>query len=160
MVWLAATVCGVMLAERFSMRQKTLENLLSFFCLVKLEVTHYLLPFSEAVIKIADGSPGCKLKFVNVCVERLRKNEDFPLAWEKSLEQEPLCIGRDDTMLLSSFGKTVCQCDINGVEEILAYYSERFEKSLSQAVRSKEKYSKLCMFSGLFAGGVAFMIII
>ena len=160
MVWLAAAVCGTVLAERFSKRQKALEELLSFFHLIKLEVTHYLLPFSEAIVKISDSSAIRSLSFISECAEKLQSGEDFPTAWEKSLEQKPPCIGKDELKLLLRFGRTACSCDINGVEEILGYYGERFSSALSEAVCAKNKYARLCMFSGVFAGVIIFIILI
>lgn len=160
MVWLAATVCGAMLAERLSKRQKSLEQLLAFFRLVRLEVTHYLLPFPEVILRISDSFSVHDLGFVSSCAEMLKNGKDFPVAWEESLVRFPLCIGNDETNLIMQFGKTVCSCDINGVEDVLDYYFERFESALTYAVSAKERYAKLFLLSGVFFGGIVFMIII
>ena len=127
---------------------------------MRLEVTHYLLPFPQAVVKTAESLSLKSLGFLGDCAKRIESGEDFPSAWKKSLEKTPPCIGRDEFELLLRFGKTVCSCDIDGVEEILIYYGERFESALTKAAKAKEKYAKLCTFSGVFLGGIIFMIII
>lgn len=160
MVWLAAAWLGMMLAERFSRREKEIERLLALFKRMEIEISHYSLSFPDFIEKAEKEASFQKLRFVSLCAERIKSGADFPVAWKKSVEDKPPILLCEERKRLSEMGAILSSCNKDGVLKVLSFYGEIFKNSLNEAKSAKNKYAKLCTVCGVFVGGVIFMILI
>lgn len=160
MVWIAAAWLGIMLADRFSKREKAIDGLISFFRRCEIEISHYSLSFPSLIEKIASEESPRTLQFILLCNQKIKNGEDFPDAWKKSLEENPPIILPNEKERLSRFGTLLSSCDTQGVLSVLSFYEEFFKASLAEAKSAKKKYAKLCIAGGVFVGCVLFMTLI
>lgn len=160
MVWLAASAIGMMIAARFSKREKTLGQLISFVSMTELEISHYSLAFPEIVEKAANEKSYDCLSFIPLCFEMIMNGTDFPKAWKESITEKIPELSKSDEKKLLSFGDVLSSCDKEGVLNVLSYYKKTFDESLFEAKEARKKYAKLCVAAGVFAGGVIFMTLI
>ena len=139
LVWLAFSVLGAFACERLSRRVKALEGVLRLLKKTELEIRQFSRPLPQLAEIIADEEKGDGL--AAECVRFLKAGESFPSAWQKGTEKSP------------------SSCDREGCFQVLEVYFERFSSLLEEAKSAKAKYSKLCLFSGVFVGGMIFISI-
>ncbi len=160
MVWLAVAGVGMMFAERFSRREKGIECLLALFKKMEIEISHYSLSFPDFIEKTAKENSLKNPRFLPLCAEKIKAGTDFPIAWKESIEEKPPLLLREEKERLFEFAAVLSSCDKDGVLKVLSFYEETFKNSLTEAKSAKNKYAKLCVACGVFAGGVVFMTLI
>lgn len=156
-MWLALTALGTIAAELLSRRVKAIDSVLLLLKRIELEVRQFSSPFPQLMNKIANEEKESGI--AGDCVRRLNDGESFPEAWENGIKNSRLPFKKEERIMLSRLGKSLSACDREGVFQVLGICSDRFEIFLSEAKQTKEKYSKLCLFSGVFVGGMIFISI-
>lgn len=126
---------------------------------MEIEISHYSLSFPSFIEKV-EKEDSFKNLPISLCAEEIKRGVDFPDAWKKSVERKPPLLLREERKRLSEFGAILSSCNKDGVLKVLSFYEEIFKSSLIEAKNSKNKYAKLCMVCGIFAGGVIFMTLI
>lgn len=157
LVWLAFSVLGAFACERLSRRVKALEGVLRLLKKTELEIRQFSRPLPQLAEIIADEEKGDGL--AAECVRFLKAGESFPSAWQKGTEKSPLPFKSGERKMLSFLGRELSSCDREGCFQVLEVYFERFSSLLEEAKSAKAKYSKLCLFSGVFVGGMIFISI-
>lgn len=160
MVWIAISAVGIISAEWFLRHEKALEALLWFFEKTELEVSHYSLSFPVLIEEASKESSARVLGFIPLCADKIKSGVDFPKAWKQSIEQKPPPLLKKEMEMLSDFGTLFSSCDKEGVLKLLDFYKKSFEVSFAEAKGARKKYAKICVFSGLFVGGIIFITLI
>lgn len=160
MVWISISAIGIISAEWLLKHEKTLEALLLFFEKTELEISHYSLSFPALIEEASKESSTRMLIFIPLCADKIKAGIDFPKAWRQSIEQKPLPLLKKEKEMLLDFGTLFSSCDKEGVIKMLGFYKKSFEVSLNAAMGARKKYAKLCVFSGLFVGGIIFITLI
>lgn len=125
---------------------------------MKLEVAHSEQSLPAIVKQLADEKSSNRLKFLRSCTELLDSDVDFPVAWRSGLEKSLKFVKSEQREMLCELGTVLCTCDKEGVFELLNLYEERFKEFSSQARAERKKYSRLCLLSGVFVGGIFFIL--
>ena len=154
-MWLALSALGVAAAQRLSGRIKALENVLSLFQKIGLEIRQFSRPLPQLVEQLAGEENGERL--AGMCVGFMKAGDSFPLAWKKGTDSCSLPFKREERKMLSRLGKELSSCDREGCFQVLDAYTRRFTLLLEEARATGAKYSKLCFFSGVFIGGMVFI---
>ena len=157
LVWLAFSVLGLLAGERLSRRVKAFESVLKLLKKTELEIRQFSRPLPRVAEIIAAEEKENGLAFE--CVRFLKAGESFPSAWEKGTEKSSLPFKNEERKMLASLGRELSSCDREGCFQLLKIYFERFSALLQEAKAAKAKYSKLCLFSGVFVGGMIFISI-
>lgn len=158
LVWLALSVLGAAAAEKLLRRVKALEYVLSLLRKIEFEIRRFSRPFPQLakILAAQEKEPGLAAE----CVRFLNEGESFPTAWQKGTQSSSLPFKKEERKILSTLGKELSSCDREGCFQVIGVYSERFSLSLDEAKNARAKYSKLCLFSGVFIGGMVFITMI
>lgn len=158
MVWTALTALGAILSGKLAEREAMLEVLTVFLCRIRLEVAHSERSLPEIIKQLSEEKGLSGLKFLKPCTELLNSNVDFPVAWRSCIERTLKSIETAQREMLCELGCVLCTCDKEGVFELLSLYEERFGEFFARAKAERKKYSRLCLLSGVFVGGIFFIL--
>lgn len=160
MVWIAASAIGMIFARTLLKRERAIEALIWLFEKAELEISHYSLSLASLVKEAAKESSARLLPFILLCAKKTENGTDFPKAWKESVEKAPPPLSKKEREELSNFGFLLSSCDKEGALKMLDFYKKSFDFSLSDARAARKKYSKPCIFSGFFVGGIIFITLI
>lgn len=151
---------GMSFARELKMRREMLEQTLLMIKQIKIEIEFLHLPLFEMVQKISRSDSFKSLDYLDFCCKFVSCGADFPIAWQKALNETKLkyTVTEKDKLLL--LGESLGSTDAKGQISIINVYERFFDESASLAKEKEKKYSNLYIALGILFGLMMFILII
>ena len=120
------------------------------------------IPCEKLIKELSENAELRELKFLKVCLEKMRSGSEFPEAWSGSLSEKGCVrfLKDGDRAVLISFGEMFGTTDVAGQLSNCRVHSELIKDRLSQARSVRERYASLSCGMGIVCGlGVIIMMI-
>ncbi|MGN1417874.1 MAG: hypothetical protein ACI4W6_00930, partial [Acutalibacteraceae bacterium] len=85
LVFAVMSATGIMISSHLKKRRQLLEKTLLFISSMKLDFEYSVLPLDRILEKYADSQTYSSIYFIRQCYDEIKKGEDFPKAWKKSV---------------------------------------------------------------------------
>ena len=148
----AGSLCGLLESRKLILRERRLEDFLSFLQVMTTEIR-----FSQAHLDEIIRRHGGKFDFLKACAERLEEGAVFLSVWREEASQAT-GFDAEDRRLLQDFGVGLGTTDINGQLAHCELYTDLFQVRLREARSQKEKKAKLYLLLGVFGGLAAALL--
>lgn len=153
---------GVYLASLQNKKTDIINDILLMLSVTETQLRYACLPVSDLLRILCKTEKLSELPFLSACKSRLDKNESFPDAWKRSVEEcGELCrlLGSHKEYLIR-LGSDIGATDLEGQLGCCEYYKQIFKKELAVREEFSKKYSKVFPALGLMLGVSAAIIII
>ena len=153
---------GMYLASLQSKKADVISDILLMLSVTETQLRYACLPVTDLMRILCETDKLCSLPFLVLCKDRLEKNDAFPDAWKKSVEEcDELCrlLGNHKEYLIR-LGSDIGATDLEGQLNSCEYYKQIFKKELVTREENSKKYSKVFPALGLMLGVSAVIIII
>ena len=153
---------GMYFASFQSKKAELINDILLMLSVIETQLRYACLPVADLMRILCETEKLSGLSFLMICKEKLDKNESFPVAWKKSVEEcGELCrlLGNHKDYLIR-LGSDIGATDLEGQLGCCEYYKQIFKKELAVREESSKKYSKVFPALGLMLGISAAIIII
>ena len=149
---LVAGVYSVNLKKHVALLNKTI-NMLSE---MKVQLEYLNMPVFDMINKI-NKSTG--LDFLSECIELISEGNDFPTAWETSVNHAIYYKSAEKNELLQ-LGSNLGTSNRDNQIEIICMHKTAFEEFLIKAKTKEQKYGKLSITLGTLMGCMFFIMVI
>ena len=139
-----------------------INDILLMLSVTETQLRYACLPVADLMRILCETEKLSALLFLRLCKDKLHKNESFPEAWKKSIEEcGDLCrlLGNHKDYLIR-LGSDIGATDLEGQLSCCEYYKQIFKKELVVREEISKKYSKVFPALGLMLGVSAAIIII
>lgn len=160
LVWLALVALGACKAKKLNERERLIYDILSMLSKIKSDVKYYALPLPSIIDKLSECSNEFLKKHFKKCSESLDKGTGFTEAWKEAGMTSMAVLSHDEFESFCSLGEQLSSKDSETLLASLDASADRFEMFFNRAVKEREKYSRLALFSGVFLGGIVFILVL
>lgn len=159
MVLIGSVLSGIVISSRLKKRVEILEAIEIFISSVGLEIEFISLPVYEILCKTV-RLEGCKgLDFIAVCLEKMKKGDDFRASWIFGVDKSLLPLKAEEREKLKSLGSLIGTSDAEGQRAMLSLYKSYFSAFSNKARQDYEKYGKTSItLSALLGAGILILM--
>lgn len=153
---------GIYLSSVQKKKTDIISDVLLMISVTETQLRYACLPVTDLMRILCETEKLSTLTFLAACKDRLDKNEAFPDAWKRSVEEcGELCrlLGGHKDYLIR-LGSDIGATDLEGQLNSCEYYKQIFKKELAVREENSKKYSKVFPALGLMLGVSAAIIII
>ena len=149
----AGSLCGLLESRKLILRERRLEDFLSFLQVMTTEIR-----FSQTHLDEIIRRHGEKFEFLKACAEKVEQGAAFLSVWREEASRAA-GFNAEDRRLLQDFGVGLGTTDISGQLAHCELYTDLFQVRLKEARGQKEKKAKLYLLLGIFGGIAAALLL-
>lgn len=157
---MSSTLIGIVAATQLKKRSAFFSSMVNFMKSLFVEIEYSMSDMPSLVIKLSETDLCKNLYFLNKCTSLLNEGADFPLAWERAVEENTGYIKAEEKDKLLSFGMSLGTTDLQGQKRMINLFTEHFESYRTDAKQTEEKYYRIYILTGILLGFVAFILLI
>ena len=156
----AISIGGLQIAFRYNKRVLMLEKCILMVNAINAEIEYLLKPSADIIDSLVDRQDLADLKFLRSCLLKMNEGEDFYSAWRASLndKENVAYLSDSDVEILNSFSELFGVTGCDGQSLNCNLFSSKLQFVLNEAVKDRDKYSKLFSSLGLLTG-LCFIIV-
>lgn len=158
-VWIGLTVIGVNFSSRLKKRCDLFKDIILMIENLSGEINYMSKPLDKIIHEISKNNASFNLPFIPLCNRFLQSGTDFPVAWEKSIEEAKLPLSSEERARLILFGKSIGKTDAENQKGIFNIYLSIFNSFNECAEKEKERLYTTSL-TGCFLCGCALFILI
>ncbi len=153
-MFLTSAGMGFLLSDRLNKRLKNLEIVLIFLDRLKTCLVYQNFPTKEIIDFLAEDSFCKSLPFITVCQELLKKQNNFPSAWKKAVQQTKgqMNLTEADLSPIFSLSDIIGSADVEHQISALLMTEELLKRQREEAEEAKRKKGRLYRSLGALAG--------
>ncbi len=155
-------IFGIKKSDELKKRQNWLESFKTAINFIKDEIRYTYIPIPQLLTKITSFEQFKELLIFENCVEQLKNEKKFNIAWKLALDKtvSNVKLLNDDIYLAIAFGEGFGKSDVNNQLSLCERISNLLSCNIENAKSRYEKYSRLYKMLGLFSGIVVVIFII
>ena len=127
---------------------------------MKIQLEYLNMPVYEMLYRMKSNEYFSKLKFLGECCTLVEAGYDFPKAWKRALENNPLYYMKEEKEKLLHLGTILGTSDQSNQIDIISIHSQHFEAFLKNAKITQQKYGNMSLIISALIGCMIFIIVI
>lgn len=156
------TLFGICGSQRLRRREKELRGIIAGLEVVKLELSHYLMPLPEMLKRAAEDTSGEVSAFFRRCADESARMNSGPFRqiWKQTLEESRLSLQQTDLRVLGQLGGILGRYDAEEQISVLGRVLDQLEELRHQAGEQSARLGKLYTVLGVTVGVLIIIIMV